>query len=185
MQNPLAKPLNQLHHALEAMKPDLLAKIGAQAKIFTNDNFRLQGFQGDVFEPWVKRNPDKDPGRAILVGKGTAHLKNSIHIIAITADSVSIGTSIPYAQIHNEGGSIRHPYREVTMHYKKVSGKLRLAKLTTIGDQMQASEFRRSSVSNHVTNMPRRHYLGPSPVLDKQIIALIRENISSTFKIIQ
>ena len=171
--NPLERPINNMLAAIERAKPYLLRQIGAQAVLFTLNNFRLQKFNAPGETSWQKRaKTDKGrPGRNILVDSG--HLQNSIHD-EYHGDTVRIATgNIPYAKIHNEGGDIRHPSRQAILSFKGAEGSFKLAKTQTESQQRKITTLRRGTIGAHVTHMPRRHFLGPSPVLDEQIKELL------------
>ena len=55
-----------------------------------------------------------------MVGKGSGRLKKSIRRIRVTQNSVTIGTDVPYAQIHNEGGTIKKTV-SVKSHRRKMN----------------------------------------------------------------
>lgn len=83
--------------------------IGTEAVNFSKKRFREQAWVDNGTEPWKKRKPGaaRNNGRAILVDKGK--LRNSIRIVRSGPGFVVIGTSVPYAQVHNEGGTINIP----------------------------------------------------------------------------
>lgn len=164
MSNPLQLPLFKLGRLIVTLKPQLIDALGVEGVKFIDDNFKKQGFQGATFQPWVKRKSTKNANRAILVKSGV--LRRSIQQTN-NSDSVKLSTDIPYARIHNEGGEIRHPYRTVDLYYTKKGAKLKLAKLQTQSQQRKATEVRHSSISNHTTKMPKRQFMGDSPVLQK------------------
>lgn len=68
------------------------------------ENFDKEGYVDDLLAPWQKRkfNPFDD-GHKILNKSGA--LKASIRVISKTRDSITLGSDLPYAKIHNEGGS--------------------------------------------------------------------------------
>ena len=161
-------PLNTDFSALTAManaiknnEPKLLQLIGTHAVNFSKENFRMQRFNAPGSPMWANRKNDKDVGRGILIGKGTAHLRNSIHIVSIGPGTVTIGTgNLPYAQVHNEGfqGTVQvHPSN--AKHFGQT--------------------FQRKM------NMPQRQYMGESPIMNAELKTIILNFSSSTFKIIR
>jgi hypothetical protein len=55
---------------------------------------------------WKRRKNNIDPGRGILIGKGTAHLKFDIRQLQITRWKAIVGTTAltkDYAIVHNKG----------------------------------------------------------------------------------
>ncbi|GLB51719.1 hypothetical protein NBRC110019_07580 [Neptunitalea chrysea] len=70
-----------------------------------DDSFKNQGFTDAAFEAWPKRDPDKDPGRAILTD--TTFLRRSLAVLNEDATSMQFGTHVPYAAVHNDGLRVR------------------------------------------------------------------------------
>jgi phage gpG-like protein len=71
----------------------------------TKENFRRQAFFNGP--KWDRRKDNLDPTRGILIGKRSKSagvpLRKSIQILAIDANSVTVGSRLPYAKRHNEG----------------------------------------------------------------------------------
>jgi phage gpG-like protein len=165
----------KLHQRLAALPH----KVGAVVIAHTNDAFRDGGFTDEAFEPWEPRkaNKKKNEGRAILVQSG--RLRRSIRIISATADSVIVGTDVPYAQVHNEGGNISHLASNAILNYTKdKKGKLHLARVRTITQQRKIDTIRRASIASHTSKMPQRKFLGNSHTQTKEIELLIHYEIS-------
>ena len=98
--------------------PKLLGRAVVQESA---DNFRRQGYEdeGGAVVPWAERKkPDTVPGRkrrdgsrgprrtnprqrAILMKSGK--LRRSVRIVATTATTVTVGSSLGYAQAQQEG----------------------------------------------------------------------------------
>lgn len=78
---------------------------GETATNFFKDSFDRQGFIDKSFKKWASR---KHPARHKILQK-TLFLKESIGVSAINKTSVSVGTDVDYAQIHNEGGTVKVP----------------------------------------------------------------------------
>ena len=155
MPNPLEVPINHMQAALARIAPVTLSVIGTHVVNDSKENFRRQGFAG---VPWAQRKKNSDPGRAILIGKGSGHLKNSIHIVSYFADSVRIGTgNLPYAKAHNEG------FRE------EVFVRSRIGTFHP-GHYMKM-------------NIPKRQYMGMTPQLASDIRRIIHTQLASAFTI--
>ena len=79
----------------------------------------------------------------------------------VTMDFILIGTDVPYAQIHNEGGSIKKTV-PVRQHERKISRG-------------------RAKVKAHSRNMnlkvPKRQFIGNSAILRRRIERLIEKDI--------
>lgn len=87
----------------------LKADIRTYAKVYClqwfDDSFQNEGFTDASFVPWPKRDPDKDPGRAVLTD--TTFLRKSIHVLNEDESSITFSTHVPYAAVHNFGLRIR------------------------------------------------------------------------------
>ena len=101
-------------------------------------------------------------------------------------DHTTISTDIPYARIHNEGGDIRHPYREVVLSYRGKTGALKLTKTNTETQQRKVTALRRSSIYNHITHMPQRQFMpitqSDTPVLTRRCESVIIRKLTTALK---
>jgi phage gpG-like protein len=81
-------------------------RLGTLAVNHFKQSFRDEGFTDGSLKKWRKRKNNVDAGRAVLVKSGD--LRRSIKIKRASFKSIIVGTTgIPYATIHNEGGSTR------------------------------------------------------------------------------
>lgn len=131
--------LRQLVAALERYNAQFPTVAAVTALNFFRHSFRQQGFTDRGLSKWKKRSPDNDPGRAVLVKTGA--LRNSLKY-TVAGRRVTISTDIPYAQIHNEGGT--------------ASGTANVRAHTRKGHPVKAHSRRFSFT------MPKRQFLGPS-----------------------
>lgn len=144
---------------------------------FVGGNFSAQGYQGNSFTPWAarKKQRNKDIGRALLIQSG--RLRRGWNSRVLRPGKVKIFNDVPYAEIHNNGGTINKPSRKENIirnrHkedyiYKKGKNqgqyrqrKGQFAKGTTIGDGFSFKE--------HTIKIPRRQMLptddSDSPIL--------------------
>ena len=178
--NPFEKPLQQLELTIRQIKPELIDGIGVEALRFIDDNFRMGGFQGDTFKPWVpaKKPNYPRPHKTLIL---TATLRRSF-IKTDGPDSVTIHNDLPYAQIHNDGGVINIPSRGAILNYTGPNGKLKLAKTQTQAQQRRTTAQRRGTVPAHGINMPQRQMIGDSPVLTKRCQTMIIRKATDAFK---
>jgi phage gpG-like protein len=79
----------------------VLAQLGDEALKFFKASFEKQGFTDKNFEAWEKDEDSK--GGQILVKTGA--LRDSLKVVKIDNDTVSIQSDLPYAQVQNEGGN--------------------------------------------------------------------------------
>jgi phage gpG-like protein len=103
------KRLKSLLKKIEGVFEKIPSVIGIEAVKLYKENFAKQGWQGTNFEPWQRKK--KENGYNILRTNNQNSLMDSIHVADETPNSVTIATgdNKPYAQIHNEGGTITIP----------------------------------------------------------------------------
>ena len=191
--------LQQIQQALFQCLADLPQQIGTLAVNFSKQRFVEQNWHDTTPEPWTPRRHLRRGGKrrqngAILVDSG--RLKRSIRIVAVTPTSVTIGTDVPYAQIHNDGfeGEVNvkaHPYhvkertekvkrhkRDQKIKYK--DGTEKVKKVTVKAHKRHVKAHTRN-IKAHTRNMkmPRRRFLGSSAELEKQIMELIMSEINA------
>ena len=162
--------------ALQKVLPTLPHQMGVLAIEFTMQRFRNQDWVDYSTHPWKRRKSKKnDNGRALLMLKGV--LRNSIHIVSESPQQTVIGTDVPYAKVHNEGSNeevlVRHHLREV-----KKPGVVSLTKSGKPSKKKPKPIIERVEVKAHLRkmNMPKRQFMGESPVLNNQI----QRNIAAT-----
>jgi len=177
--------LQQIQQALFLCLADLPQQIGTLAVNFSKQRFVEQNWHDTAPEPWTPRRHLRRGGKrrqngAILVDSG--RLKRSIRIVAVTPTSVTIGTDVPYAQIHNDGfngsQSVRAHTQRVKEHQRKQKVKGKKGKWKTKKVTVKAHT---RNIKAHTRNMkmPRRRFLGSSAELEKQIMELIMSEINA------
>jgi phage gpG-like protein len=91
-------------------RAELTTIVGVTAVNTFKQSFIRQGFIKDrTIERWKKRKVKKgqtDSSRKILVMSG--RLKRAIRIAFKSYNEVAVGNDVPYAKIHNEGGTINN-----------------------------------------------------------------------------
>lgn len=101
---------NKLHipnfiQLAESLQKDIRSYARVYCLRWFDDSFQKQGFTDAAFTPWQKRKePDRRPGGAILVD--TTFLRKSLNVLEEGANSITFGTHVPYARIHNYGGRL-------------------------------------------------------------------------------
>lgn len=136
-----------------------------EAVNWTKDNFTRQGFPGKSFDRWRARKSGaaRNQGRAILVDTG--RLKRSIRKISTAPLQATFGTDVPYAAAHNYGFKGRV---NVAAHRRATIGTVKLS--TGKSDKPFTTKKTITGYGNvkaHQRNMnlPRRRFIGYSPVL--------------------
>jgi phage gpG-like protein len=95
-----------------------LRTFAVELKKETLANFQNQGhFNGTSYDPWKPRKRPPRKKRAILVQTGT--LRKSIKTMVIKENNEIVVqvdlNEVPYAKIHNEGGTIDIPKRGISI----------------------------------------------------------------------
>ncbi|RMF46261.1 MAG: hypothetical protein D6751_05455 [Deltaproteobacteria bacterium] len=129
---------------------------------FYKDSWRRQGYIDTRFRRWAPRQ-DPDQGRAILIGKGSGRLRRSLRL-RTGSDWWEVRTDVPYAKIHNEGGTIR----QVPTPRQR---KFFWARYKRTGD----AKWKRFALAKELRiTIPQRQFMdipgqGLSPFLEKRI----------------
>lgn len=138
--------------------------LGNEAVNWTKDNFRRQGYPGNGFQVWRARSAKakRNSGRAILIDSG--RLSRSPRIINTGPLRVEFGTDVPYAKAHNQGVNT---VVTVKSYQRNKFGTVRLATGKTGVFRTKKDIVGRGTVKSHQRrmNLPRRQFIGASPVL--------------------
>jgi phage gpG-like protein len=99
----------QIAQKLKQQLAKLPQEVGNIAVNYFLESFQKEGLEGEP--AWTPRKDgtstgDRTTRRNLLVKTGK--LRRSIRIVRLTANSVTIGSDMPYAKIQNEGGTT-HP----------------------------------------------------------------------------
>ena len=140
---------------------------GVIAVNFTKDRFRFKNWIDKSVEKWESR---KRPDRGLLLVR-SGRLKRSIRKIAIGDYYVVVGTDVPYAQSHNEGGTVnkvaqvKAHTRKITIRQRKVSRKGKVS-TKVIGSKVVNVRAHNRNIN---LTVPRRQFLGESELLMRRI----------------
>lgn len=163
---------------------DLPTIIGNEAVNYTLDAFEAQAWEG---LPWEARESKKDTGRALLVKSGT--LKRSVRIISSSPSSVTIGTDVIYARVHNEGGEISRAARSETFvrpRYERgkkgamFGGMGAFRKLTK--EDRAATPTKGQTYKAYNYRMPKRQFIGDTPELRERVRAAVIKELKLALK---
>lgn len=149
--------------------PDALATTALN---FFKDSFRRQGWRDKGLTKWKGRKGNARPGGAVLVKRG--HLRNSIRKLLVSWQRIEIGTSLPYAEAHNEGVN---KTVKVKGHTRRKYQSSPTSKRKTISGSFQVKSHSRKM------NMPQRQFMGESEVLNMKIDATISAAIDKIFEL--
>ena len=147
---------------LEKVRHRLPQRAAVVAVNFSKERFVRKNWVDTSPQAWPKR---KAKGRGSLMIR-TGRLKRSIRKLVVTNDFILLGTDVPYAQVHNEGGSIKKTV-SVRRHERKISRG-------------------QAKVKAHSRNMnlkiPKRQFIGNSAILRRRIERLIERDIKQALK---
>lgn len=174
---------SETHFRLAAVNKGLPRKAGAMIVEFFKESFRQQGWWDRNKEKWAARKSRKrqNKGRAILVKSG--RLRRSIRVIQVVQSKVIVGTDVPYARIHNEGGEYSST-DNVSSHTRKAHG--RKGYTTRAGRKVKRGTVREHTVKAHSrtrkVSMPKRQFMGSSAALEKRLYGLVSREVYSALK---
>lgn len=164
--------LRKLADALANKGPKVVAAV---AERHSKDAFRNQGWTDARLVPWVKTKGGK-PGRVL---KRTGLLMNSVRIESATLQRIRItagGPHVPYARIHNEGGTIEgnvtvraHKRRAHTAHTRR-------------GRSLRKEADVRAHTRRMLVYMAKRKFLGRSIVMEANMRAAIGRLIFTSLR---
>lgn len=135
-----------------------LKDIEIKATELFDRNFEQQAF---FFNKWQKRKNDSDPGRGILMGRGSGRLRKGIKATQINGNTITWNFDVPYAKIHNEGGTI------------KTTQNVRPFSRTVKGKEQKVKAFSRKVN----IKMPQRQFIGDHPVLRLAVKRVVDINL--------
>jgi phage gpG-like protein len=153
-------------------------EAGNEALRFINENFRKQGYQGASLQPWKKNKR----GGTILVKSG--HLRSATYFTTQPGQA-TVRNTLPYAAIHNEGGTI-----DKTVTVKEHTRKQTTAKFGKSGRKLKGRELKgKATVRSHSRKMnltmPRRQFAptadSPSTVLNDAVARKIEAQLKRIF----
>ncbi len=152
-------PIPNFKKVAEDALKGLPEEVSEKARAFFLQSFIKEGFTDISFIAWPKR---KDALTHKLLSQ-SLQLKNSVKIEQATMQKivVSAGDGIPYAEIHNSGGTIK-----VTVTPKMKKYFWFLFKKTGITQYKWMALTKKEQLSIHI---PQRQFIGDSYTLDKKI----------------
>lgn len=140
-------------------------------------NEALQNFEEESFDSnkWPERK-DKKNTRPLLVRTGA--LRRSISILSSSPRHVVVGSVLPYASIHNYGGTINRAARSETFTRNRRKRGKRKGTFTR-GTTPNQRGF---SFNSYSYSMPRRQFIGATPRLKDKLETFIQTRLTRAFK---
>ena len=195
------KALKELEKLIKKYIDTTIKDIRVEATEMFDKNFQREAFFN---EKWARRKFNDDDSKNILTGTGA--LRKSI-ISKVEGNKIIFETTLPYASIHNEGGTItvtvgmkkhfwkmylqivgskktkegKKPFNESFQRTKK--GALRNNKknrtLSTVAEFYKAMALK--PVGSKIV-IPKRQFIGNHPELEQAIEEIARKNMIEIFK---
>jgi phage gpG-like protein len=168
----------QVTDRIDRVHQDLPKVIGNEAVNFAIDNLEKQSWEG---KPWAKRKSKKDTGRALLVKSG--RLKRSPRVISSAPGKVTVGSDVPYAAVHNNGGSIERSARSETFVRNRYTRGEKGKMFGGMGAYKKGTSAGQGlTFKAYGYQMPERRFLGASPQLKRRLIVAAGRHIQEILK---
>jgi phage gpG-like protein len=191
---------NEIRRRIERAEADiekevsdrLPREVGVTAVNFFRQNFRDAGWRDNGLHPWKKTLRQQGKGTDAEYKPLTSrrdHLMRSIQYEKTAPGEVTITDPVPYAAIHNEGGTINtHP--SVTSKMRRfawakayslagIKGKGRLPKeLPPEAAKWRALALTKKSRLNITAHIPKRQFMGESHELMQKINNIINQSLN-------
>ena len=166
-----------------AMRDEIPRKAAVVAKNHFMHNFDESGFVDDGLHAWKKtrRQEAGSPYKPLTSERN--HLMNSVDAVSAPGQ-VTVVNPVPYARIHNEGGTI-HTNPTITPKMRKmawakvyalagVKGKGKLPKeLPEEARKWRALALTKKTKLNITAKIPRRQFIGDSKELRVKINQIV------------
>ncbi|GHV13678.1 hypothetical protein FACS1894169_01200 [Bacteroidia bacterium] len=155
----------------------LPARIAVVAVNFSKERFVKKNWVDVTSERWKASRKKKS---STLVASG--RLRRSIRKVSVTPSRIIIGTDVPYARIHNEGGKISgtETVRSHTRRQHRRKGytrKGKRVKATTV------KSYRVKSFSRKYNRkFAKRQFIGQSQELNRRIDRLIKSELDKAIQ---
>lgn len=148
------------------------ARVAVLAVNFSKERFVKKNWLDVTPEPWTTTRKRKG---STLVSSG--RLKRSVRKISVSPSRVVIGTDVPYAQMHNEGGVISGTERVGSHRRKAHRRKRHIRKGKTVKATMVKSYTVKSYSRKYNRKFKKRQFIGQSQNLCNRIEELIKKEL--------
>lgn len=176
----------EIHDAVHRRLP---VKLGRMAVDHFKDNFRQSGFVNNGLHPWQKskrQNGKSTKAQYKTLMSARNNLYGSLRYVPGDA-TVTIGTTVPYAAIHNNGGVITsHP--SVTPKMRKYAwfrffnekGKAKTS--NPEANKWKALALTKKQNLTVTAHIPQRQFIGDSKELRQKANQIIDNEITNILK---
>lgn len=165
----LVKLFDNINHAVRLI-PN---KAAVMAVNFSKERFIKKNWVDKSETPWIKTKKRRG---STLISSG--RLKQSIRKVHVGTDFAIIGTDVPYARAHNDGGTFEGTER-VSTHQRRAHKR---KACTRSGKRIKAQTVRAhlvNSYSRHYhRSFPARQFVGQSQKLTNQLTDMIQCEIN-------
>lgn len=171
------KVMNSLKTKTQAAIRTMPKVLGNEAVVWTKQSWDRQGWLDESTEGWAARqkNTRRNNGKAILVQTG--RLRRSIRILSEGENRVVIGTDVPYARIHNYGGTITQAARSETFQRNRITRGARKGRF-----KRGVTAGRGFSFSQRNIVMPKRQFAGNSYNLRLRLYIVGKNHLAQKLK---
>lgn len=139
-------------------------RIGQDAEDHFRRSFKNQGFTDRGLVKWAPvKNKKAMKGRVL---SRTGMLYNSVQLVQADANGIRVvagGRAVPYAKIHNEGGTIQRQVSVRAHHRKEHFANTRRGRV-----KRKAATVRRHQMRMNL-HLRKRQFMGKSHVLDMKM----------------
>lgn len=175
----LEQKRKELENALRIRLPVI---IGRKAADFYKDNFRQRGFVNNGLHPWPETHRQRTGGNRAAsryepLMSARQNLYGSIRYVPGDA-RVTVGTSVHYAEIHNQGGNIA-----VTPRMRKFAWRQFFeAGGKKVPMAPEAAKWKAIALTKHNIHIPQRQFIGESKELNDIIRQTIDKELTNILK---
>jgi phage gpG-like protein len=163
-------------------------EIAVLAVRFSKDRFREQAWLDSAKKPWASRKQRREGGKrksqTLLVDTG--RLKRSIRKVKVSQSEVVIGTDVPYAEIHNNGGKITAVANVKSFtkkaHTRKAHTRTRKGTVEAVDAQTVEAHTVKAHRRKMNLTIKQRQFIGNSAALAKDIENLIVDRFEKAMK---
>ena len=166
-------PVPDFRNVEKNLMRELITIAEHEVVTFFKESFDKGGFTNQSFEAWEKRNdPDYRPGGKLLWNTST--LRDSIETAEKTRNSITIGSYAEYAEIHNEGGTLKIP---ITTQSRKFFWYMYKE---TEDEKWKALALTKQT--HFITKMPQRQFMGESAKMMEILDDKLKDTIEKVHK---
>lgn len=158
------KKIAEFHTKLVDKAPVIIAETATE---YFKGRFTEKEFDGNPWEP-TKREVRRG---SLMVRSGA--LAASVRPSFVSTDQVRIsagGDKVPYARIHNEGGTINHPGGTAWTMVPEAKGSKVLKPVWVTNKKAQETGKKYPRTPPHAITIPQRQFMGDSRELNDMIL---------------